>query len=462
MPVLEYTSDELIERLLAISENEPVSLMDSCGSGKAGEGILVAGIGAAEVMRVEAGEEALNDLQSMIDRSAACFFTLSYELGMALQGIDRRDKEFETSEEPGIYAVSCDALVCHDYATGRTVVEGGPAAADKIVSSLKAAGAMSGSGASTSSFAVTSDIPKAAYIQKISEIQELIRSGETYQTNLTQKISGSLPKELSAQEIFRRLRKQHPAEFASFFSRGSDCIVSISPERFFRVHDFCPGADGPAARIKASPIKGTRPRSGDTETDFRMKLELAESGKDRAENTMIVDLLRNDLGRVCDYGSVVVSSLCEIEDLPSLFHLVSTIEGDLSAGCLFSDIIRALFPCGSITGCPKIRTMQIIDSLEPSERGLSMGAIGYTFRTDEFPSLSHAFGSSRRSAAENRCIDLSVAIRTMLIRDGRVEFNVGGGIVIDSDPESEYAESLDKARALLTALGAKLADPANN
>ena len=157
---------------------------------------------------------------------------------------------------------------------------------------------------------------------------------------------------------------------------------------------------------------------------------------------MIVDLLRNDLGRVCEYGSVRVDKLCELEVHPTLFHLVSTVSGELRHDATFSDIIRALFPCGSITGAPKISTMGIIDDLEPTPRGLSMGAIGYSI-PENFDGLEPV-------------IDLSVAIRTMVFRNGTATFNVGGGITIDSDPELEYEESLLKAKALLSALNAQL------
>ena len=195
------------------------------------------------------------------------------------------------------------------------------------------------------------------------------------------------------------------------------------------------------ALIETSPIKGTRRRGVTPEEDAALKRDLLTSPKDRAENTMIVDLLRNDLGRVCEYGSVRVDKLCELEEHPTLFHLVSTVSGELRPDTTFSDIIRALFPCGSITGAPKISTMRIIDELEPTPRGLSMGAIGY--------SIPSGLGM-------DPVIDLSVAIRTMVFRDGTATFNVGGGITIDSDPEQEYEESLLKAKALLSALNAKL------
>ncbi len=191
-------------------------------------------------------------------------------------------------------------------------------------------------------------------------------------------------------------------------------------------------------KISASPIKGTRRRGKSVEEDEFLCENLLNSEKDRAENTMIVDLMRNDLGRICKYGSVSVESLCKMEEHPTLFHLVSTVDGTLRDKTTHSEIIKAVFPCGSITGAPKIRTMQIIEEIENTDRGLSMGAVGCHIPESSF-GLPAVF-------------EMSVAIRTMVIRGGTAVFNVGGGIVIDSDPESEYDESLLKAKALLTAL----------
>ena len=166
---------------------------------------------------------------------------------------------------------------------------------------------------------------------------------------------------------------------------------------------------------------------------------------------MIVDLLRNDLGRICEFGSVTVEKLCDLETHPTLFHLVSTIKGDLSENTKFSHILKAVFPCGSITGAPKISTMRIIDELETADRGLSMGAIGYSIPDSRFHISNSETLDSRLST-----LDLSVAIRTMVIRNREAVFNVGGGIVIDSVPEDEYAETLLKAKALLNAINGKL------
>jgi anthranilate/para-aminobenzoate synthase component I len=191
--------------------------------------------------------------------------------------------------------------------------------------------------------------------------------------------------------------------------------------------------------VEAWPIKGTRARGATAVEDSRLREELRRSAKDAAENVMIVDLLRNDLGRVCDYGTVEVAAMCEVQEHPTLFHLVSKVRGRLRAGVSAGELLRATFPCGSITGAPKLRAMEIVDDCERAPRGLSMGAVGY-------------FSFDGRA-------DLNVAIRTMTIgRDRTARFNVGGGIVAESDPVAEYEESLVKARALLNALGARLDD----
>ena len=178
------------------------------------------------------------------------------------------------------------------------------------------------------------------------------------------------------------------------------------------------------------------------------------SEKDRAENVMIVDLLRNDIGRICKLGSVTVEKLCELETHPTLFHLVSTINGELNDNTKLSDIIRATFPCGSITGAPKIRTMQIIDELETVNRGLSMGTIGFGIADCGLGNWDLKSSIQNPKSKIQNQYDSSVAIRTMVIRENEAIFNVGGGIVIDSIPANEYAETLVKAEALLNSIGA--------
>jgi para-aminobenzoate synthetase len=279
-----------------------------------------------------------------------------------------------------------------------------------------------------------SNFTRNEYMTAVLRIKEHIRAGDIYQANLTQQLTSPLSSDTDPADIFRRLRRAHPAAMSAFLQRREDAIVSCSPERFLRVCH-----EGDARRIEAAPIKGTRPRGRNAEEDSRLRYELATSGKDRAENIMIVDLLRNDLGRLCRYGSIEVSELCRVEEHPTLFHLVSTVQGTLRDDVTASRLLRAAFPCGSITGAPKIRAMEVINEIEPAPRGLSMGSIGY-----------FSFCGA---------VDLNVAIRTMTIRDRMARFNVGGGITIDSRPADEYEESLIKARALFTALNAEFENP---
>jgi para-aminobenzoate synthetase component 1 len=203
-----------------------------------------------------------------------------------------------------------------------------------------------------------------------------------------------------------------------------EVILSASPERFFRVDV--------AGRVETRPIKGTRPRGVGPEHDAALGQALTESAKDRAENLMIVDLMRNDLSRVCLPGTVRVPELFTLERYATVHHLVSTVVGQLSPGTDALDLLGAAFPGGSITGAPKLRAMEIIAELEPSRRGVYCGSIGYW-------SLTGA-------------LETSIAIRTAVARAGRVYFNAGGGIVADSTPEQEYRETLDKARGIIDAL----------
>ena len=200
-------------------------------------------------------------------------------------------------------------------------------------------------------------------------------------------------------------------------------IVGASPERFLKVR---------GDRVETRPIKGTRPRGKSPEEDRALAQALLSSVKDRAENVMIVDLERNDIGRVCRYGTVKVTELAILETYPTVFHLTSTVVGRLSEGKSRIDLLKATFPGGSITGAPKVRAMEIIDELEPTRRSVYTGSLGYL-----------SFGGD---------MDLNIVIRTMIIKGGRAYFQVGGAIVYDSEPEAEYIETLDKGRALIQAL----------
>ena len=436
MREINITADELAASTLRISETESVCLLDSCGVGHLGSHLLIAGIQPSETLEISHDDpaETLAKIDEFTSSGLACIFTISYDFGQKLLGLKPHEKEFDGSPEPDVFVACFDVLVIHDYVTEKTFLTGNTEKFDAISTKLTANINTPAIGAAKPTFEVKSNFTRSSYIDAIETIKERIRSGDTYQTNLTHQLTASLAETLSPQQIFWQLRRDHPAPFAAFLKRRDSIVVSASPERFFKIDRY--------GTISTSPIKGTRPRGATDAEDNALRQELLTSKKDLAENTMIVDLLRNDIGRVCDYGSVEVEKLCELEEHPTFFHLVSTINGKLRDGTKMSEILRAVFPCGSITGAPKISTMRIIDEIETAPRGLSMGSIGYSIPHKGFGQ----FGG----------LDLSVAIRTAIIRDQIVTFNVGGGIVIDSDPESEYDETLTKAKALLAAIGGKL------
>jgi para-aminobenzoate synthetase component 1 len=261
------------------------------------------------------------------------------------------------------------------------------------------------------------------YEAAVRQALEYIRAGDIYQVNISQRFEAACAEDPF--DVYLRLRALSPAPFAAFL-RFPDCaVLSSSPERFLR---YTPGDQ----RIETRPIKGTRPRGASPEEDEALRRELLASEKDRAENVMIVDLERNDLGRVAEIGSVRVTGLFEAETYATVHHLVSTVEARLAEGRDAVDLLRATFPGGSITGAPKIRSMEIIDELEPVARGVYTGSIGYIRPNGE--------------------MDLNIAIRTMVVKDGRAYFSVGGGIVADSEPAAEYQETLDKGAAMARAL----------
>ncbi|MEO6050122.1 MAG: anthranilate synthase component I family protein [Pyrinomonadaceae bacterium] len=446
MHELDMTADELVSALLNLASSERVCLLDSCGVGNLGSHLLIAGMESVETIEIMSDNAAhsLKVLDDKLSGELACVFTLSYDLGLKMLDIESRNKPFESTHEPDILLDCFDVLIVHDYDLGTTWLDGNKDNFEAVSRKLKQNISDLRFEISDAPSAVTSNFTKNEYLSAIESIKESIRCGDTYQTNLTQQLTAKLPGDLTPETIFARLRRDHPAPFSAFIKRSDSTVVSASPERFFKVGGIGGNTTGgkcaEARIISTSPIKGTRPRGKTVGEDNALRQELLASKKDRAENTMIVDLIRNDLGRICEYGSVRVEKLCDLEEHPTLFHLVSTVTGDLRPNTKFSDILKAVFPCGSITGAPKISTMQIIDEIETVDRGLSMGAIAIYI-----PDSMFEISGSR--------LELSVAIRTMVIRDQVAAFNVGGGIVIDSDPESEYDETLLKAKALLAATG---------
>lgn len=259
------------------------------------------------------------------------------------------------------------------------------------------------------------------YLSGVEQIKDFIAAGDIYQANLTHRFE--VEARHSPSQIYERLRALGFAPRGALLEWDDFSVVSNSPETFLSLHNGV---------LESKPIKGTIARGSTSQEDEQRKRELSASAKDRAENVMIVDLLRNDLGRVCEFGSVEVPALCEVETFPTLHHLVSTVRGKLRPELEALDAFVASFPCGSITGAPKMRAMQILSELEPVARGVSMGAIGY-----------FGFDGS---------MEWSVAIRTATIQNGVARFHAGGGIVADSQPELELLEMQLKARALWSAL----------
>jgi para-aminobenzoate synthetase component 1 len=432
---LDLNADELISALLHVAEAEPVFILDSCGIGYLGSHLLIAGISPVEMTEIVADSgTSLFELNKTTAGNTAAIFTLSYDLGKELLELGESGIRSRGIEEPGCFIARFENLVIHDYFQKRTYVAGFPSRflqiREKLLRAKEKANERLLPSAALPQTRVLSNFGRAAYVAAIEKIKEEIRNGNTYQTNLTQQFTAELPPQTTPAIIFGRLREHHPAAFSAFLGRPGSTVVSASPERFIHI-------DLETREMSTSPIKGTSPRGATTADDFALRQALLTSSKDHAENVMIVDLLRNDLGRIAEYGSVKVEKLCELEEYPTFFHLVSTVRAILRTNTAFSDVIKAVFPCGSITGAPKISTMKIIEELERVPRGLSMGAIGYF--------VPEGFGLRNQ-------IDMSVAIRTMVIKDGRAKFNVGGGVTIDSDPDAEYDESLTKARALLAAM----------
>jgi para-aminobenzoate synthetase component 1 len=268
---------------------------------------------------------------------------------------------------------------------------------------------------------IASNLSRDEFVSKVQRAQRYIRAGDIYQVNLSHRLTAQCG--FAGWEMFEKLSTVSPAPFSAYLDCGDFQLASSSPEQFLRMS---------GSHIVTRPIKGTRPRDADATRDAQLAFELQTSAKELAELVMITDLLRNDLGKVCEFGSVQVPELAKLEKFAQVQHLVSTVEGRLRKNVTHFAAFASCFPGGSITGAPKFRAMAIIDELEPVSRGPYCGAIGY-------------LGFNRES-------QLSIAIRTAICKDGAAHFNVGAGIVADSDPAAEYEETLAKARGFLAAL----------
>lgn len=352
---------------------------------------------------------------------------LSYDLGALTEGVYARglDDVRMWDIELGFYDTTlvCDNLLDRKYFASSGESRGECTGKIEALKKKIGSGSWEEEGLTREKIrgGVKSNFSKGDYLKAVEKIRGYIRAGDTYQVNLSQRFEAETHEE--PWTLYRRLRGLNPAPFAAYLSFGETSILSSSPERFLKIRD---------GTVETRPIKGTRPRGRNDAEDLMLARELNASEKDKAEHLMIVDLERNDLGKVCGFGSVRVDEFEAIESYSTVHHMVSTVRGRLKKNASFFDCIRAAFPGGSITGAPKVRAMEIIDELEPTRRGIYTGSIGYL--------------------GFNGVCDLNIVIRTMIVKDGRVLFHAGGGVVYDSDPEAEYDETLDKVKALFESL----------
>ncbi|MSS73866.1 MAG: aminodeoxychorismate synthase component I [Candidatus Latescibacteria bacterium] len=349
---------------------------------------------------------------------------LGYDLGRLFERLPARPPD--DLGLPDLYVAFYGAGVVFDHEAGRVCVCGpsGDAVRD-LCRRVETVRPEEEEAFSCAQEPPASSFSREGYTEAVRRVKDYIAAGDVYQVNLSQRFLARLP--TGAPDLYLRLRRHSPAPFSAYLDLGDAQILSSSPERFLRV-------EGRDRTVETRPIKGTRPRGETGEEDRRLASELMASEKDRAELVMIVDLERNDLGRVCRFGSVRAPELAVLEPYADVFHLVATVTGELAPDRNVTDLLRATFPGGSITGAPKVRAMEIIDELEPVSRGPYTGSLGYfSFSGD---------------------VDLNILIRTLVVKGDRVCFHAGGGIVADSDPEAEYEETLHKARGMMKALEA--------
>lgn len=365
---------------------------------------------------------------------------LGYELGRELETLPARKPWGEGTPPPDMALGAYDCVLAFDHIAKRAFIvstglpETTPAAravrAEARAARWRARLALNPAlpplhwpDQATPASAVTAGVDRETYEGLVQRTVDYIHAGDVFQANLSQRFAARLQNGDDPFTLYRRLRTLSPAPFAGFFNFGGGALLSSSPERFL-------ASDG--RQVETRPIKGTRPRGRTTREDAALARDLAASEKDRAENVMIVDLLRNDLSRVCEDGSVRVPALCELQSFANVHHLVSRVDGTLAPGKTSVDLLRACFPGGSITGAPKVRAMEIIAELEDRPRGPYCGSLGYL--------------------GFDGAMDTNISIRSMVIMEGRVTFRSGGGIVADSNPSAEYEETLAKASGLKKAI----------
>jgi para-aminobenzoate synthetase component 1 len=340
-----------------------------------------------------------------------------YDLGERWVGVQRLPGATVPELNVGLY----DWAVIRDHAEATSWLAG-PAAGPALARWLRELHGARAAGGAYRVAAAEVDLDESDYRAAFERVRRYIRDGDCYQVNLARCFHTGF--EGDALAAYRDLRAYSPAPYGAYLGIGDADVLSLSPERFLTLRH---------RRVETRPIKGTRARGADAAEDAALRTALLQSAKDRAENVMIVDLLRNDLGRVCRPGSVRVPELFAVESYATVHHLVSTVTGELETGCSALDLLAASLPGGSITGAPKRRAMEIIGELEPTRRGVYCGSIAYL--------------------GYDGAMDSSIAIRTAVRTGDRLEYRAGGGLVWDSDCDTEFAETASKARAFLDFLG---------
>jgi len=350
------------------------------------------------------------------------FFYLGYEAAQQIESTLRLPRS--PFALPDALAVRCPAAIVHDRERNRShaITERGAAQLDEM---LALAGERSGAVAARISGAAIDEEAPSRYLAGVERILDYLRAGDVFQVNLSRRWTAHVDPRCDAADLYAQLQARNPAPFAGLMRWGDAAVISSSPERLLRI-------DGRIAQTR--PIAGTRRRGGDASEDESLRATLRENLKERAEHVMLLDLERNDLGRVCKPGSIAVDELMTLESYAHVHHIVSNVRGELRDGIGPGAALRAVFPGGTITGCPKVRVMQIIAELEREGRGPYTGAFGYLSRDGR--------------------LDSNILIRSMVWQPGVVSFRAGAGIVADSQPDAELQETRAKARGLLLALDA--------
>jgi anthranilate synthase component I len=351
------------------------------------------------------------------------FLYLGYELAGQVEPVLRLDAPHGM---PIAFAVRTKAAVLRDRASGRARIMAQDGTTLRAVEADLAAAAQAPEPRWPGPFGEALEEPPERFLDAVRRAREYIIAGDIFQANLSRQWTAPLAPEADPAALYARLRRSNPGPFAGLARWGEQAVLSSSPERLLRIH---------AGLVETRPIAGTRPRGADKAADTALERELIAHPKERAEHVMLIDLERNDLGRICVPGSVEVNEMMALESYAHVHHIVSNVRGRLAAGVGPGAAIRAVFPGGTITGCPKVRCMQIIHELECGPRSAYTGSMGWL--------------------GANGALDLNILIRTMEMGPGEVRFRAGAGIVFDSVPEAELAETRAKAKGLLQALGSQ-------